>query len=119
VTPVLAIIVRTVREVVELAGSAYQEPLLGHCIRTWFWAELLGARDGIEPDEELLYVACLLHDIALTDRYRPPLSAACFAVHGGEVARTTLRSLSVEASYADEVAKAIALSTTDLGAARG
>jgi hypothetical protein len=57
----------------------------------------------------LLYVACLLHDIALTDRYRPPQSAACFAVHGGEVARTTLRSLGVEASYADEVAKTIAL----------
>lgn len=95
------------RDVLELARSSYQEPLLGHCIRTWLWADLLADRDGIKPDEELLYVACLLHDIALTDSYRPPATAACFAVHGGEVARTTLTSRG--ASYADDVAEAIAL----------
>ncbi|MEV0283432.1 MULTISPECIES: HD domain-containing protein [unclassified Kribbella] len=94
-------------DVLELARSSYQEPLLGHCIRTWFWASLLGARDGIKTDDELLYVACLLHDIALTDDYRPPESAACFAVHGAEVARTTLAGLG--SPYADDVAEAIAL----------
>ncbi|TCO33334.1 HD domain-containing protein [Kribbella steppae] len=97
------------REVLELARSSYQKPLLGHCLRTWLWADLLGGRDGIKPDQELLYVACLLHDIALTDRHRPPPEAACFAVHGGEVARTTLAELGAEPSYADEVAQAIAL----------
>ncbi|MEI8409664.1 MULTISPECIES: HD domain-containing protein [unclassified Kribbella] len=97
------------REVVEVARSSYQGPLLGHCLRTWLWADLFGRRDGIKPDEELLYVACLLHDIALTDRHRPPPEAACFAVHGGEVARTTLISLGVDSSYADDVAQAIAL----------
>jgi cyanamide hydratase family protein with HD domain len=95
------------REVLELARASYPGPLLGHCLRTWLWAELLA--DGTNPDEELLYVACLLHDIALTDDYRPPESAACFAVHGGEVARTTLTSLGAQSSYADEVAHAIAL----------
>lgn len=95
------------RDVLDLARSSYQEPLLGHCIRTWLWADLLAGCAGIKPDEELLYVACLLHDIALTDRHRPPPEAACFAVHGGEVARTTLAKLG--ASYADEVAQAIAL----------
>lgn len=95
------------RDVLALARSSYQDPLLGHCIRTWFWANLLGARDGIKPDAELLYLACLLHDIALTDDYRPPESAACFAVHGAEVARTTLADLG--SPYADEVAEAIAL----------
>jgi len=97
------------REVVELAGASYQGPLLGHCIRTWFWADLLGDRDGIKPDEELLYVACFLHDIALTDRHRPPQAAACFAVHGGEVARKTLTELGADPSYARDVAQAIAL----------
>ncbi len=97
------------RDVIELARSSYQEPLLGHCLRTWLWADLLGGRDGIKPDEELLYVACLLHDIALTDRHRPPPGAACFAVYGGEVARTTLAELGADPSYADDVAQAIAL----------
>ncbi|MFI7065062.1 HD domain-containing protein [Kribbella sp. NPDC050124] len=95
------------RDVLELARSSYQEPLLGHCIRTWFWGQLLGSRDGIKPDEELLYLVCLLHDIGLTDNHRPPESAACFAVHGAEVARTTLAGLG--SPYADEVAEAIAL----------
>lgn len=56
-----------------------------------------------------MYVACLLHDLALTSAYSPPESAACFAVHGSEVARTTLTSLGAEASYAADVAQAIAL----------
>jgi hypothetical protein len=68
------------RDVLELAGSTYAEPLLGHCLRTWFWGDLLGSRDGITPDAELLYIASLLHDIALTDRFRPDESAGCFAV---------------------------------------
>lgn len=96
------------RDVLDLAVASYPEPLLGHCLRTWVWAGLLGGRDGIVPDEELLYVACLLHDIALTDRFRPS-EAACFAVHGGETARTTLIELGAETSYAEEVARAIGL----------
>ena len=97
------------RDVVELAHASYAEPLLGHCLRTWVWGDLLGSLDGITPDAELLYVASLLHDIALTDRFRPDESVGCFAVHGGEVARTTLTSLGADSSYADVVAEAIAL----------
>jgi hypothetical protein len=97
------------RDVLELARASYPETLLGHCLRTWLWANLLGSRDGIKPDEEeVLYVACLLHDIALTDRFRSA-EPQCFAVHGGEIARTTLTSLGADTSYADEVATAIAL----------
>jgi hypothetical protein len=96
------------RDVLELAKSSYSETLLGHCLRTWLWADLLGSRDGIRPDEELLYIACLLHDIALTDEFRSP-EARCFAVQGGEIARTTLTSIGADASYAAEVATAIAL----------
>jgi cyanamide hydratase family protein with HD domain len=96
------------RDVLELARSSYSETLVSHCLRTWLWADLLGDRDGIKPDEELLYIACLLHDIALTDRFRSA-EFRCFAVHGGEIARTTLTSLGVSTSYADEVATAIAL----------
>jgi hypothetical protein len=97
------------RDVLELARSSYEEPLLGHCIRTWLLADLLAARDGLKPDDELLYVASLLHDIALTNNHRPPKTAACFAIHGGEVARTTLTSRGTDPSYAENVAQSIAL----------
>ncbi|MEU4292049.1 HD domain-containing protein [Kribbella sp. NPDC026596] len=97
------------RDVLELAASSYPEPLLGHCLRTWLWGDLLGARDGVVPDGELLYISALMHDLALTDRFRPDESVGCFAVHGSEVARTTLTSLGAGPSYADAVATAIAL----------
>ncbi|MEV5963106.1 HD domain-containing protein [Kribbella sp. NPDC051952] len=97
------------RDVLELATSSYSDPLLGHCLRTWLWGELFAARDGILADSELLYISALMHDIALTDRFRPDASAGCFAVHGADVARTTLVSLGADSSYAETVAEAIAL----------
>ena len=40
------------RDVLELAHASYAEPLLGHCLRTWVWGDLLGSLDGITPDAE-------------------------------------------------------------------
>lgn len=39
------------REVLDLARASYQEPLLGHCLRTWLWADLLASQDRMRLDE--------------------------------------------------------------------
>lgn len=39
---------------------------VNHCLRTYAWGMILGAHDGLRPDAELLFVAALLHDLALT-----------------------------------------------------
>src|SRR5437764_1871027 len=49
----------------------YPPFLFHHCQRTYLWARILADRWKVasEVDSELLYVACLLHDLGLTERY--------------------------------------------------
>jgi HD domain len=47
--------------------------LYGHALRSYFFAALLAARDGMRYDAELLYVGCVLHDIGLTPRFADPI----------------------------------------------
>jgi len=47
--------------------------LYAHALRSYFFAWLLGKRDGLRFDEELLYVGCVLHDIGLTLAYDDPV----------------------------------------------
>jgi len=57
--------------------------LITHCFRTYVWGTLLGEIDGLRPDAELLFVASMLHDLALTPAYRDhPPGIACFGVRG-------------------------------------
>lgn len=102
---------RLAREALELAGEASPAPLLGHCLRCWLWADLFAQRDAVEHDPELLYVACLLHDLALTEPHRPGPGArvACFAVHGGQVAHNALGARGAPDAFAERVAEAITL----------
>jgi HD superfamily phosphodiesterase len=95
----------------ELAGETSSSPLLGHCLRCWLWADLFSQRDMVAVDEELLYVACILHDLALTDTFRAgPLDQVdCFAVRGGEVARDMLLEFGAERPFSERVAEAITL----------
>jgi hypothetical protein len=47
--------------------------LYSHALRSYFFAALLAARDGMDYDQELLYVGCVLHDIGLTPRFVDPI----------------------------------------------
>ncbi len=56
--------------------------LAAHGYRTWYFARALGEIDGLLPDPELLYVACILHDLGLTKSAIPTDEEPCFAVRG-------------------------------------
>lgn len=64
----------------------YAEPwLLHHSLRSYTWAKAYAAKVDIAHDGELLYVAALLHDLALTapfDSHELPFEEA-----GGHLAR--------------------------------
>ena len=67
-----------------VATRFYSPALLNHCVRSYLWGEMYGAAHDIPVDEELLYVAAMLHDIGLTeafDTYKAP-----FEVAGGDLA---------------------------------
>jgi hypothetical protein len=64
----------------EEARDVLSPDLLAHSYRTYLFGLSLAALDGTPVDEELCYVACLLHDLQLG----APTPGRCFAVTGGE-----------------------------------
>lgn len=51
-------------------GSRFYSPsLLNHCVRAYLWGVRYAAAHYIVYDDELFYVAALLHDIGLTDSF--------------------------------------------------
>ena len=51
----------------EDAAAEQSEALLGHAYRTWAFGRALAALDAEGLDEELFYVASLLHDVGLVE----------------------------------------------------
>jgi hypothetical protein len=98
------------REAEERVRQLSGPVLYGHCLRTWAFAELFAQRDRVAHDEELLYVACVLHDLGLTETYdgNDP-TAKCFAVEGARAAHAVVSGHGQSATRADTVAEAISL----------
>ena len=61
----------------EAAREASSDILLGHCLRTWLWADLVAQADRVRHDPELLYAACVLHDLGLTPAHWGQRREAC------------------------------------------
>jgi hypothetical protein len=57
------------REALNIAREACSEALFNHSMRAYFWAKLLDS-DECAYDDEGVFVACMLHDLGLTDQYR-------------------------------------------------
>jgi hypothetical protein len=95
--------------------------LVNHCLRAYVWARLLAAHRGLRPDEELLYVASLLHDLGLTPAYASgPTEAPCFAVRGAAAARSLVRRAGWTAESERRLAEAITLHVNvDVGLEHG
>jgi hypothetical protein len=83
--------------------------LANHCHRTYLWGALLAARDGVSCDAELFYVASLLHDLGLTERFAPQGPVACFALSGAEAAERFARREGWTTLRAETLAEAICL----------
>jgi hypothetical protein len=84
--------------------------LVNHCLRTYLWAQALSVPCGLRPDNEMLWVASLLHDLGLTQRYSEGDSAIyCFAVRGGQAARALAQKDGWSPSRAAMLAEAIVL----------
>jgi hypothetical protein len=79
------------REAEKLCREVSSVCIEAHCHRTHLWGVVLGRHGGIEWDEEALYVASLLHDLGLTERYagHDPV-AGCFTLDSASGAREAL-----------------------------
>ena len=102
-----------------LAAAAYEvatelpPALLNHSVRSYLFARLVAQSRALEPrvdfDDELLYVACVLHDTGLAASAD---SGARFEVDGADLASQLLASHGIQPERATVVWDAIALHTS-------
>jgi len=95
----------------ELLASVSEPWLVNHCLRTYLWAAIVGTKERLAFDEELLFVAALLHDLGLTGAGSKlsPTAAGCFAVEGAFAAEEFLKRQGVAEHRRESVAEAISL----------
>ncbi len=97
------------RRAEDLVSACSPSYLVHHCHRTYLWGAILAQHDGLKYDEELLYVACLLHDLGLVKRFNGvDPDSYCFALDGALAAQDAARGYWDEARR-DSLAEAIAL----------
>ena len=78
---------RAARDAFELCAETSPAFLLNHCMRTYLWGALLAAGQRLPYDEELFYVAALLHDLGLAKNHHGNVHCSCFAAQGALAVR--------------------------------
>lgn len=91
-------------------ARANHEPwLFNHVMRSWLFATLLGERDGLACDAEVLAVITLLHDLGLAEAFQGP---ARFEVEGANAARDFAHGAGFDARRCQLVWDGVALNST-------
>jgi hypothetical protein len=101
---------RLATEATELVRDSAPPLLYHHSRRVFLFGMLQGARRGLTPDPELLYVGAMFHDLGLTEKYRTRHQR--FEVDGADEARRFLAAHDVDGDAVRRVWTAIALHTT-------
>jgi hypothetical protein len=73
--------------VTDLTRTVSPPYLFNHVVRTFLFGSLVGRALGQKIDEELLYIACILHDLGLTKQFQGDLP---FEVQGAQAAKDFL-----------------------------
>jgi hypothetical protein len=107
------------RQTWEFVKAAVSESIANHSARSYLFARLLAAHRGMRPghdyDDELLFFACALHDMGLSERGN---GTQRFEADGADVAAEFLAAQGVSSGDIDVVWQAIALHTSGGIAAR-
>ena len=82
---------------------------MGHVDRTFVFGSLATQAAGLEVDEEIAYVAAILHDLGLTTQYGGDRR---FEIDGADVAKSWALANGMSDTEADHVWHAIALHTS-------
>jgi hypothetical protein len=75
------------RAATQLSREVSPPYLFNHAVRTFLFGSLIGRRLRQKFDEEVLYLACILHDLGLTERFEGELP---FEIQGAEAAKAFL-----------------------------
>jgi hypothetical protein len=96
----------------DLARSVSPPYLYNHAVRTFLFASLAGTATGQKFDAEMLYLACILHDLGLTEKFQGELP---FEIQGAEAAKRFLEGKGYESSKAAVVWDGIAMHASMIG----
>lgn len=89
-----------------LSQSVSPRYLYNHAMRTYLFGALIGRAAGATYDEELLFLASILHDLGLTERFT---GAKPFEIEGAFAADAFLRGQGLLTAKAELVWDAIAM----------
>ncbi|MEC3918365.1 HD domain-containing protein [Nocardia sp. CDC160] len=97
-----------------LAASVSPDFTYNHCVRSYLFAREIAAASGLRADtdydDELVYIACLLHDLGATEHANTDQR---FEVDGADAAAEFLTARGVDPARVKQVWDAIALHTSD------
>jgi hypothetical protein len=97
------------KKATKLVFEASPEFLFNHCVRTFLFADLIGQKNQLNYDRELLYLGAVMHDLGFTDRFNGPQR---FEVDGADAARSFLLQEGRAEPEAELIWDAIALHTS-------
>ncbi len=84
--------------------------LVNHTYRAYFWGAYLAKASAFSYDEELLFVACILHDLGLTEACKPTTDGLhCFGVIGARKAMQAMAGSGWDARKLEALEEAITL----------
>lgn len=98
------------KKATQLVIEVSPKSLYHHCVRTYLFGEILGKRDGLKYDRELLYLGAVMHDLGLTEKFDS--GEQRFEVDGADVARAFVLEHGLSEEKAEIVWDAIALHTS-------
>lgn len=99
-------------QAIRLAQSAYAPYLFNHAVRTFLLGSLTGRALRQRFDEELLFLACILHDLGLTERFQ---GDSPFEIQGAEAAKRFLEQNAYASEGAEIVWDGIAMHASAIG----
>lgn len=82
--------------------------LTNHCVRTYLFGSLLANAKRLRIDSEVFFLACMLHDLGLTEHYAGPLP---FEIEGAILAKAILKDAGYSPRKAEIVWDGIAMHT--------
>jgi hypothetical protein len=94
-------------EATAIALASGSPEIFAHSLRTFYFAELVARKSGIDHDAEAVYVACILHDVGLAPSHMSETRR--FEVDSATIARNLLHKHGIVGARADLVWDAVAL----------
>jgi hypothetical protein len=100
------------RMATNLSRSVSPPYLFNHAVRTFLFGSLVGRARSQKFDDEMLYLACVMHDLGLTERFQGDHP---FEIEGAEAARRFLEEHGYDRNKTGIVWDGIAMHASPIG----